>query len=115
MIKTFADALMSADAVCGAGNGQRSTERTNTHNGYRRRGWDTGAGLIELAIPRLEEGSCFPEWLLERRRRAESALISVVLEAKAGCATSPMPHPNRGGDHYRHHRMRFQPRSHAET
>jgi putative transposase len=67
-----------ADAVCGAGNGQRSTERTNTHNGYRRRGWDTGAGLIELAIPRLEEGSCFPEWLLERRRRAESALISVV-------------------------------------
>jgi putative transposase len=40
MIQTFAEALMSADAdaVCGAGYGQRSTERTNTRNGYRRRG-----------------------------------------------------------------------------
>src|SRR4249919_1961224 len=80
MIQTFAEALMSADAnaVCGAGYGQRSTERTNTRNGYRRRGWDTRAGSIELAIPKLREGSYFPEWLLERRRRAESALISVV-------------------------------------
>jgi putative transposase len=80
MIQTFAEALMSADAdaVCGAGYGQRSTERTNTRNGYRRRGWDTRAGSIDLAIPKLREGSYFPEWLLERRRRAESALISVV-------------------------------------
>jgi len=80
MIQTFAEALMSADAdaVCGAGYGQRSMERTNTRNGYRRRGWDTRAGSIDLAIPKLGEGSCFPEWLLERRRRAESALISVV-------------------------------------
>ena len=53
-------------------------ERTNTRNGYRRRGWDTRAGSIDLAIPKLREGSYFPEWLLERRRRAESALISVV-------------------------------------
>jgi transposase-like protein len=32
MIQTFAEALMSADAdaVCGAGYGQRSMERTNT-------------------------------------------------------------------------------------
>jgi putative transposase len=69
---------MSADAdvVCGAGHGQRSTERTNTRNGYRRRDWDTRAGSIDLAIPKLREGSYFPEWLLERRRRA--ALISVV-------------------------------------
>jgi len=80
MIQTFAEALMSAeaDAVCGAGYGQRSPERSNTRNGYRRRGWDTRAGSIDLAIPRLREGSYFPEWLLERRRRAESALISVV-------------------------------------
>jgi putative transposase len=80
MIQTFAKALMSADtdAVCGAGYGQRSTERTDTRNGYRRRGWDTRAGSIDLAIPKLREGSYFPEWLLERRRRAESALISVV-------------------------------------
>jgi transposase-like protein len=70
--------VADADAVCGAGYGQRSTERSNTRNGYRRRGWDTRAGSIDLAIPKLREGSYFPEWLLERRRRAESAMISVV-------------------------------------
>ena len=29
-------------------------------------------------MPKLRSGSYFPEWLLERRRRAEQALISVV-------------------------------------
>jgi hypothetical protein len=63
MIQTFAEALMSADvyAVCGAGYGQRSPDRSNTRNGYRRRGWDTRAGSIELAVPKLREGSYFPE------------------------------------------------------
>ena len=41
-------------------------------------GVDTRAGTIELAIPKLREGSYFPDWLLERRKRAERALISVV-------------------------------------
>ncbi|MEO3814983.1 IS256 family transposase [Sphaerisporangium sp. B11E5] len=80
MVKTMAEALMSAEAdgVCGAGYGQRSGERTNRRNGYRTRGWDTRAGSIELDIPKLRQGSYFPDWLLERRRRAEQALISVV-------------------------------------
>jgi transposase-like protein len=80
MVTTFAEALMGAeaDAVCGAGFGERSSERTNTRNGYRRREWDTRAGSIELAIPKLRQGSYFPDWLLERRRRAEAALVSVV-------------------------------------
>jgi putative transposase len=80
MVKTFTEALMGAEAeaVCGAGYGQRSSERTNTRNGYRRREWDTRAGSIELAIPKLRQGSYFPDWLLERRRRAEAALVSVV-------------------------------------
>jgi transposase-like protein len=71
MVQIFAEALMSADAdaVCGAGYGQRSAERTNTRNGYRRRGWDTRAGSIELAVPKLRERSYFPDWLLQRRRR----------------------------------------------
>ncbi len=67
-----------ADAVCGAGYGQRSHERVNRRNGYRPRDWDTRAGTVELAIPKLRSGSSFPEWLLERRRRAEQALVSVV-------------------------------------
>jgi len=80
MVQTFAEALMGAeaDAVCGAAYGERSAGRTNTRNGYRRREWDTRAGSIHLAIPKLRQGSYFPDWLLERRRRAEAALVTVV-------------------------------------
>src|SRR6478672_9374078 len=80
MLTTFVQTLMGAeaDAVCGAEYGTRSNERTNTRNGYRRRNWDTRAGTVELAIPKLRQGSYFPDWLLERRRRAEAALVSVV-------------------------------------
>ena len=80
MVKTFAEALMSAeaDAICGAPYGQRSDERANQRNGYRPREWDTRAGTIELAIPKLRKGSYFPDWLLTHRRRAEQALVSVV-------------------------------------
>src|SRR4029453_18197605 len=80
MVQTFAEALMSADAdaICGAGYGQRSPDRRNVRNGYRQRGWDTRAGSIELAVPQLRGGSSSPDWLLQRRRRAESALVSVV-------------------------------------
>src|ERR671939_69191 len=80
MVKAFAEALMSAeaDALCGAAYGQRSEERTNQRNGYRPREWDTRAGTVELAIPKLRQGSYFPDWLLQHRRRAEQALVSVV-------------------------------------
>jgi putative transposase len=80
MLKSFVDALLSADAdaLCGAGYGERSPNRTNRRNGYRDREWDTRAGTIEVAIPKLREGSYFPDWLLHRRRRAEQALVSVV-------------------------------------
>jgi transposase-like protein len=80
MVQMFAEALMGAeaDALCGAPYGQRSEERVNHRNGYRQRRWDTRAGSIDLAIPKLRAGSYFPDWLLERRRRAEQALISVV-------------------------------------
>ncbi len=80
LLTTFVQALMSAeaDASCGAPYGARSDERTNTRNGYRDREWDTRAGTIELAIPKLRSGSYFPDWLLERRKRAERALTTVV-------------------------------------
>jgi len=83
MIATFANAMMSAqaDQVCGAGYGERSPERTNRRNGYRAREWDTRAGTVELAIPKLREGSFFPDWLLTHRRRAEQALVTVVATA----------------------------------
>lgn len=82
MVKAFAERLMSAeaDALCGAGYGERSPERVNVRNGYRARELDTRAGSISVAIPRLREGSYFPGWLLEPRRRAERALCQVVCQ-----------------------------------
>ena len=61
LLTTFVNALLSAqaDAVCGAGHGERSSKRVNSRNGYR-------------------QGSLYPGWLLERRKRAERALTSVV-------------------------------------
>jgi putative transposase len=47
-------------------------------NGYRHRDFDTRAGTLDVAIPKLREGSYFPGWLLERRRRSERALTMVV-------------------------------------
>jgi len=80
MVKTFAEAMMSAEADqrCGADYGTRSPERVNSRNGYRTRDWDTRVGSIELAIPKLRSGSYFPDWLLAHRRRAEQALVTVV-------------------------------------
>ncbi len=80
MLSTFIDTLMSAeaDAVCGAEYGARSPERVNVGNGYRHREFDTRAGTLDVAIPKLRSGSYFPDWLLERRRRAERALTTVV-------------------------------------
>jgi len=80
MLSTFIHALMSAeaDAVAGAPYGTSSADRVTTRNGYRHRDFDTRAGTIDVAIPKLRSGSYFPDWLLERRRRAEAALTSVV-------------------------------------
>jgi len=80
LLTTFVNALLSAqaDAVCGAGYGERSSERVNSRNGYRHRDLDTRVGTLDVAVPKLRQGSLYPEWLLERRKRAERALTSVV-------------------------------------
>jgi putative transposase len=82
MVQTFAEALMSAEVqgLCNAEYGEVSAERVNSRNGYRSRRWDTRAGTIELAIPKLRTGSYFPDWLIEPRRRAERALVAVVAQ-----------------------------------
>jgi putative transposase len=80
LLETFVEALMGAevDAICGADYRHPSPERTNRRNGYRQRPWDTRVGTIELGIPKLRQGTYFPDWLLERRRRSEVALTSVI-------------------------------------
>ena len=74
--------LMEAEvaAQIGAELGERTSERLTHRNRYRPRSWDTRVGELELAIPRLRQGSYFPSFL-EPRRRAEQALVAVVQEA----------------------------------
>jgi transposase-like protein len=83
LLKETTERLMSAeaDSRCGAGYGERSSERVNARNGYRGRPWETRLGEIDLQIPKLRKGSYFPEWLLEPRRRSEKALMAAIAEA----------------------------------
>src|SRR6266511_946398 len=83
LLQSVVEALMGVevDALAGAAYRERSDARTNRRNGYRSRRWDTRAGTIDLAIPKLRQGAYFPSWLLEPRRRAERALLSVVTQA----------------------------------
>ena len=77
-----AERMMEAEAegAAGAAKGARTPLRDAHRNGYRAREWDTRAGRIELAIPRLRKGSYFPSFL-EPRRTAEKALVAVIQEA----------------------------------
>lgn len=90
MLERVVGELMGAeaDAICGAPYGERSPERVNSRNGYRTRRWDTRAGTIELEIPKLRQGSYFPDWLIAPRRRAEKALVAAICDAYlAGVST----------------------------
>jgi putative transposase len=80
-VRVLAQALMEAEVSTqiGAEHGQRVPDRVTHRNGYRARDWDTRAGTIELAIPRLRQGSYLPS-MLEPRRRAERALTVVVAQ-----------------------------------
>ena len=82
MLAFAAERLMALDVetLTGAPAGLRSPERLNHRNGYRERAWDTRAGRIDLAIPKLRKGSYFPAFL-EPRRTAEKALTAVIQEA----------------------------------
>ena len=93
LLQNMINALLSADAdaVCGAEWGQPSSERVAQRNGYRHRPLDTRVGTIDVAVPKLRSGSYFPEWLLERRKRAEAALITVIADCYlAGVSTRRM-------------------------
>jgi len=93
LLQTMINALLSADAdaVVGAEWGKPSPTRLAQRNGYRHRELDTRVGTIEVAVPKLRSGTYFPDWLLERRKRAEAALITVVADCYlAGVSTRRM-------------------------
>jgi putative transposase len=82
MLAFVAQKLMDMDVEnrCGATYNQRTDERENSRNGYRDRRWETRTGTVDLKIPKLRQGSYFPEFL-EPRRTAEKALVAVIQEA----------------------------------
>jgi len=88
-VRLLAEALMELEVreQVGAERYERTPGRKTYRNGYRERAWDTRVGTIPLRIPKLRTGSYFPS-LLQPRRRAERALVSVVQEAYvAGVST----------------------------
>jgi hypothetical protein len=81
-LRVLAEALMELelDSHLGAGRYERTGERSGDRNGTRERRWDTRVGTLEVAVPRVRDGSFFPV-LLEPRKRAERVLVAVVQEA----------------------------------
>ena len=60
-----------ADELCGEGN---------RRNGYRERGLLTPVGEITLRIPKLREGTYFPDELIRPYSRVDRAMVAVVKE-----------------------------------
>src|SRR5262245_4708584 len=81
-LSSFLHALMDVDvtARCGAEYGERSPNRENSRNGTRPRAFETRLGTIDLAIPKLRQGSYLPSFV-QPRRRWEQAYVNVVAEA----------------------------------
>lgn len=74
--------LIEAEAAVkvGADRYERNDQRVTRRNGTRPKTLATPAGQLELAIPKLREGSFFPS-LLHPRRRVDKALYSVICTA----------------------------------
>ena len=81
-VELVLQALIDTEAAeqIGAERFERTETRTNQRNGTRDRLLSTKAGDVELKIQKLRKGSFFPS-ILERRRRIDRALFSVVMEA----------------------------------
>lgn len=76
MLAFAAERMMDLEikAKAGAPARSRNSARVNHRNGHRNRGWDTCAGWIELAIPKLRKGSYLPSVL--SRAEAEKAIAA---------------------------------------
>ena len=74
LVEACVNEVMSAraDAMC---------EETGTsRNGFRERGLETRVGAITLRIPKLREGTYFPEGIVERWSRVDRAVICAASE-----------------------------------
>ena len=77
----LADALMEAQVEerCGAG-WRADAVALEAASSCRERAWHTRVGTVELAIPKLRQGSYFPSFL-EAAAALRAGVVSVVQEA----------------------------------
>ena len=74
--------------LTGAQLHERCPDQRSTHrNGYRERVLTTQVGDLTLAIPKLRQGSFFPNWL-EPRRRVDKALYQAKRSGKNRVCTA---------------------------
>ena len=93
LLQHVINALLSADAdaVCGASGVNKIRNARPSAMGIATGPLDTRVGTIDVAIPKLRSGTYCPEWLLQRRTRSESAVITVVADYYlAGVSTRRM-------------------------
>jgi len=83
MVQFMAQRLIELDVAgrSGASYDEKNPERLNSRNSYRERTWNTRAGGVELKIPKLRQGSYFPEFLepqstAENGKRGLKALLT---------------------------------------
>lgn len=68
---------------------EQASELGVPRNGYRERSLDTCVGRVTLRIPKLREGTYFPEDVVARWSRTDTALASAVCDMwAAGISTS---------------------------
>lgn len=82
MLQAGLQDLVDAEAAVkiGAARYERTETRATRRNGTRPKTLATPAGEVDLAIPKLREGSFFPT-LLAPRRRVDKALYAVICQA----------------------------------
>ena len=70
--------------VMGAMAEAAAEDAGTSRNGYRTRLLNTCVGTIELRIPKLREGTFFPEDIIERYSRTDKAMAAAIIEMYAG-------------------------------
>jgi transposase-like protein len=98
-VRLLAQAIMEAEVseLTGLPKGERDPERRITHrNGYRERRWDTRVGTIELAVPRVRDGS----YLVPTRKGPPNQMLATYLDQMlVACRLPPSTSRRRPAEH----------------
>lgn len=72
---------------------EQASELGVARNGYRERRLDTCVGTVTLRIPKPREGSYFPDDIVQRWSRTDTALASAICDMRvSGVSTRKVEH-----------------------